>query len=185
MSGPDLYLSQRTLALLFVYAAMTGFGLGGVYDGLRVLRMALGGMSVPGGQRRSLFGGVLLFVEDVLFTLAISVALLLLCYYANDGQFRAPALVGLAGGMFVYFHTVSPWLLRLTEAILGLLRWLCRTCLMMLAVPVKGLWSLTVGRLVLRHRVRQTEKRIRALTEAACRGFDVLGEEQNKGDPPA
>jgi hypothetical protein len=42
MSGLDLYLAQRTLALLFVYASAAGFGLGAIYDGLRVLRMLAG-----------------------------------------------------------------------------------------------------------------------------------------------
>ena len=42
MSGLDLYLAQRTLALLFVYAAWAGFGMGVVYDILRISRMLLG-----------------------------------------------------------------------------------------------------------------------------------------------
>lgn len=189
MSGLDLYLSQKTLALLFVYAAVVGFGLGAVYDGLRILRMALGSpegeRSVSRQGRRPPLMAVFLFLEDVLFALTAFVALILLCYYANDGQLRAPAVVGLAGGFFVYLHTLSRPILRLAELILGLLRGFCKVCLRLLAIPLRGLWSLTVGRLMNARREKRTEKKLQDLTEAASRGFGILGDEPNKQDPPA
>ena len=179
MSGLDLYLSQRTLALLFVYAALTGFGLGVVYDGLRVLRMALGDARTPasgqGRKRRPL--AILLFAEDVLFMLATAVALILLCYYANDGQLRAPAPVGMACGFFVYMQTVSRLTVRLAEAVLGLVRRGLLWFLGLLAIPLRGLWSLTVGRMMALRRERATDKGIRALTESALQGFDILDED--------
>ncbi len=180
MSGLDLYLSQRTLALMFVYAALTGFGLGVVYDGLRVLRMALGDTRAPasGQGRRRWPLAVLLFAEDMLFMLTASLALILLCYYANDGQLRAPAPVGMACGFFVYMQTVSRLVVRLTEAVLRLVRRVLLRCLRLLAIPIRGLWSLTVGRMMAARRESATDKGIRALTESALRGFDILGEDR-------
>ena len=192
MSGLDLYASQRTLALLFVYAALTGFGLGVLYDGLVILRMALGEPNLRAHPaesaiqqgRRPLWRAILLFFEDVFFALASCIALILLCYYANDGRLRAPAVVGLIGGFFVYRHTVSRWVLRLAEWILGLVRRFIRACLRLVAIPLRGAWSLTVGRMVNARRERETDTQIQALTEAASRGFDVLGEEPKNPDQP-
>lgn len=183
MSGLDLYLSQRTLALMFVYATLTGFCLGLGYDGLRVLRMALGETFLPsrsaGQGRKDNKAGLplklLRFVEDLLFMLAAAVALILLCYYTNDGQLRAPAPLGMACGFFVYIHTVSRLVLRLAEGILRLVRRFLLACLHLLAMPLRGLWSLTVGRMAAAHRESVTEKGIKALAESAKRGFDVTG----------
>lgn len=112
MSGLDLYLTQRTLALMFVYAAVAGFSLGGVYDALRVLRVVCGDDLNRGqGSTRPLYLKIFLFAEDVLFMILASVTLILLCYYTNDGQLRAPAYVGMACGFFVYLHTLG----RLTK----------------------------------------------------------------------
>ena len=189
MSGLDLYLSQRTLALLFVYAAVIGFGLGAVYDGLRVLRMLLG-ESLSGQGRRPPPLTVLLFFEDVCFMLAATVALIVLGYYANDGNLRAPAVIGLLAGFFVYRHTVSRLLLRVSDALIRRLRrlvsTLARVLVRLAASPLRGLWSLTVGRFLEARRERRTERRIRELTERASRGF-ALSEEEKTGkhpDPP-
>ncbi len=199
MSGLDLYLSQRTLALMFVYAVLTGFCLGPVYDGLRILRMALGDPTATQGfprrrgstpstcepKRRPPLLTVLLFVEDLVFMLIASVALILLTYYTNDGQLRAPAPVGMACGFFVYIHTVSRLLVRLAELVLGLIRRMGVICLHLLAIPLKGLWTVTVGRILANRRERQTQRSIQSLTESAAQGFGILEENPKKQDPHA
>lgn len=199
MSGLDLYLSQRTLALMFVYAVLTGFCLGPVYDGLRILRMALGDSTAAEGSvrrkgstpetrepvRRPLLLTVLLFAEDLVFMLVASVALILLVYYTNDGQLRAPSLVGMACGFFVYIHTVSRPLVRLAELALVLIRRIGRVCLRLLTIPLKGLWTVTAGRILAARRDRMTRRTIRDLTESASRGFGILEETSPKQEPPA
>ncbi|MBQ9152049.1 MAG: spore cortex biosynthesis protein YabQ [Clostridia bacterium] len=183
MSGLDLYLSQRTLALLFVYAALAGFCLGGVYDILRILRMLCGD---TGQGRRPIPLAVLLFFEDVLFMLTATVTLILLCYYINDGQLRAPAVMGMACGFFVYSHTLGRLAVAVSERAVRLLRRLLALLVRLLIAPVKGLWSLTVGRAAAARRERMTEKRIRALTESAARGFDIMAEDPpENSEPPA
>ena len=199
MSGLDLYLSQRTLALMFVYAVLTGFGLGPVYDGLRILRMALGDPTAARGyvsrrknspepcgpRRRSPALAFFLFVEDLIFMIIVATALILLSYYTNDGQLRAPAPVGMACGFFVYIHTVSRPLIRLAELALGWIRRLGGICLHLLAIPLKWLWTITVGRALAARRERQTQRAIRDLTESARQGFGILEETPKKQEPPA
>ena len=183
MSGLDLYLSQRTLALLLVYGAFVGFGLGALYDGLRLTRVALG-EPISGGKR-PLALTVLLFIEDLLFALVAVLAFILLCYYVNDGQIRAPATLGLCGGFFVYRHTVSLLLFRPTCRLIGLVKRLIKgivtTLLRLLTAPVRALWAVTAGRWLAQYRERITKKRIQELTEQAARGFALLEE---KGNPP-
>ena len=184
MSGLDLYLSQRELALLLVYGALVGFGLGAVYDCLRILRLLLGESTEREG-RRPLPMALLLFLEDVVFMIVASLAFILLCYYRNDGQIRGPALMGLGGGFFVYRHTVSrPFLWLVRWGILGAKRMLA-ALLRLLAKPLRWLWAVTAGRWLdrLRERLREqaTEKRIRELTEQAACGFDLL---EKTGKPP-
>ena len=188
MSGLDLYLSQRALALLLVYGALTGFVLGAFYDGLRVLRMLFGesrlaSTAIPPctEERKGPALAALLFVEDVIFTVTASVAFILLCYYANDGQLRAPAVLGLCGGFFVYRHTVSRPLLRLASTVIRLVKKLLLALGRLVAAPLCRLWSVTVGRLLRQRRERTTEKRIRELAEQAARGFDLL---EKTGNPP-
>ncbi len=115
VSGLDLFLSQRALGLMLVYAAVLGFAMGGVYDAFRLLRLLLGdptaatrgaqsvGLAHPHRLRHS----IPRFVCDLLFTVIAAIALVLLLYYTNDGQLRAPATIGMACGFFVYSHTLS------------------------------------------------------------------------------
>lgn len=184
MSGLDLYQTQRALALLFVYATAVGFCLGGVYDALRILRLLCG---YPTGQgRRSVLSAVCLFAEDVLFMLIAAVALILLCYYGNDGQIRAPAVIGVVCGFFVYRQTVGRLVMAVAERLTRLIRKVLAYILHLLVMPIRWFWRMTAGRLMATHRERMTQKRIRALTESAAHGFDLIpGDPAEKRDPPA
>ena len=196
MSGLDLYLSQRTLALLFVYAALVGFGLGAVYDALRILRIPFGDLYVrrlgknlnfaPVGEKRtSPVLVVVRFVCDLLFVLISFSAFILLCYYQNDGQLRAPASVGMVCGFFVYRHTVSPWMLLLASILLKQIHRAAVAVLRLLVMPLGWLWRGTVGRWMTygRHAVRekQTACRMKELADAASRGFDLLSARHSAG----
>ena len=189
MSGLDLYLSQRTLAMLLVYGALTGFGLGILYDGLRLLRMILGEpvclrptppsvAAAETGKPKgiSFLRAILLFVSDLVFALTATTALVLLCYYGNDGQIRAPAIVGLSGGFFVYRHTVSRPLVCLADRIIRLAQRGVTLLLRLLTMPLRALWALTARRWLERHRERATEKRMQELARQAACGFHLLEE---------
>ena len=178
---------------MLLYGALTGLGLGAVYDVLRILRILCGdrvkGRKAEQGSKptRPWLLSVLLFWEDVIFCLIAVAALILLCYYTNDGQLRAPAAVGMAGGFFVYLQTVGRMTVRLAEGLAMLLRRFLGICLGVLLLPLKGLWhlatflwSLTLGRMLHERREHVTEREIRALIEAAARGFDVIWPDDEK-----
>lgn len=191
MSGLDLYQTQRTLALLLVNAALGGFLMGGVYDLLRALRILLGEQHTAAGQgRRPLPRAILLFFEDMLFALLWTAALILLCYYQNDGRIRAPGVLGMAAGFFVYRQTLSRLTLPLTRWLAALLRRGLRFALRLVLRPLGWILDRTVGRAVRARRERITEAGIAALTEAADRGFGIMEgsasqDTKNTKKPPA
>lgn len=173
MSGLDLYQTQRTLALLFVYAAMVGFGLGGFYDFLRTLRLLRGEprkASADAGQgRRTVLCAVLLFLEDACFMLTAAIALILLCYFANDGRIRMSAIVGMACGFFVYVQTLGRLVIRLAEILTAWMRKTLGFVWRMVLLPFRWLWTLlsflwrkTVGRAILAHRRKVAESAAQA-----------------------
>ena len=143
MSGLDLYQTQGALLAMLAWSSATGFCLGVVYDLLRVLRIFLG---LDQKQGNTPLFRVVFFVEDVLMAVTATVALILLCYYTNDGLLRAPAVWGMAGGFFVYMQTVGRLTVRIERALSRLLgsllrpvlRWLCRPLVWMIGA-VRGM----------------------------------------------
>ena len=181
MSGLDLYLSQGTLARMLVFAAVAGFGIGGVYDALRILGGLCKSCVPPArdGKWGTLPLSILCFFTDVVFCTVAAVVLILLCYYTNDGQLRAPAVIGMACGFFVYIHTLSrlvmwlagkiiPVLLSIVSKVLRLLLWLLR--------PGVLLWSRTIGRALAAYRRRKTD--------ADAAAGDPAPMEEKETDPP-
>lgn len=186
MSGLDLYQTQRALALLFVYAACTGFGLGGVYEVFRFLRILCGeplgsrDASVDGTGSGSLPLGIIRFSADLLFSVIAAIVWVLLCYYASDGSFRAPALVGMAGGFFVYMQTLGRLMIPVENALTRLFKAMVRP-LWRMAGRVAGFVGTVKQKRAERMRERQeriqTAKATKVLAAAARRGFEALAEE--------
>ena len=65
---------------------------------------------------------ILLTGADVLFGILCGVALILLLYYVNDGQFRLLAVLGLGCGFFVWYQTLGRLLGFLTDRLSAGLR---------------------------------------------------------------
>ncbi len=195
MSGLDLYQTQRALALMFVYAAVTGFALGGVYDLLRILRVFCGDR--PRSSRQGSGStplAILLFVQDLLFSALTALSLILLCYYTNDGHLRAPAVVGMASGFFVYMQTVGRVTEKLASPLIRLIKRFLKAILILLYRPLLWLgtvaatlarliWRVTVGKALFRRREKQTGKAIEALKSAGKRGFDLMADPIKTANP--
>lgn len=181
MSGLDLYQTQRALALLFVYAAITGAVLGAVYDVLLLLRViCCDRPDLPSRGSGKPIPAIFHFVCDVFFCLLTATTLILLCYYGNDGQLRAPALFGMAGGFFVYRQTLGRVTARvakpLQEILFRIAKWMLRLIFRPLAWGVKlvrFVWQGSMGRILQRRREKQTEKAARALIASAEQGFGL------------
>ncbi len=182
MSGIDLLIPQSALWYMLVVAVLTGAGLGVLCDGLFILRVLCRDPRAAStnseqtqapaicGRVRTVAYVVLRTLCDLIFVLTATIILLLLCYYTSDGQLRAPAVVGLTLGFWIYRKTVSRFLRKLWIHILSLI-----------FHALHLLWSHTLGRILtvalsalMRHlRAFATERRIRKLRRDAARGFGI------------
>ena len=175
MSGLDLLVSQSALWYMLLVAVLIGACLGVFCDGLFIIRLTLHDPMACGVCRQSVGHAILRGVCDCISALTAAVILLLLCYYTSDGQLRAPAVLGMIAGFWVYRKTVSRWLRLLLTAVFRAIQRL-----------LHFLWDKTLGRLaravkdvtVSRHRRAATERQIRILTAEASRGFDMRDEQK-------
>jgi hypothetical protein len=186
MSGLDLYQTQRALSMMLVYAAAAGFGLGGVYDVLRFLRVLYGdGTHIDRKGRKPRLFSLLLFLEDVIFSVMAALTLILLVYYTNDGQLRAPAVMGMAGGFFVYMQTVGRLTAKAEKVLSRLVKRAVKLALLLLLRPLlwvgtlpakaaRCLWMVSGGRALAARREKQTEKAVEAIKASAKQGFGLL-----------
>ncbi|MBR6782260.1 MAG: spore cortex biosynthesis protein YabQ [Clostridia bacterium] len=153
---------------MLAWAFVTGACLGVLYDLLRALRMAVG---LDPRQGSTVLYRVVLFVEDVFFAVTATVALILLCYYTNDGLLRGPAVWGMAGGFFVYVQTVGRLTVRIEKTIFRLLRRLVSLVLSPLRRPamwvfltirkgVRSAWRALFGRALDRRREKRQGKQV-------------------------
>ncbi len=86
--------------MAFAGAVILGFGVGLLYDLLRLLR---------GRLRLPLLGPAL----DLLFWAAVTAALFLYVIAATGGEVRIYVLMALFGGAVAYFLSLSAWVLSL------------------------------------------------------------------------
>lgn len=123
-------ISQVSLGLLFVLAVATGAGMGALWSLIRFLRSLCGATdeAQAGAHIIRLLRYILLTIADVLFGVLCGVMLILLLYYANDGQPRLLAVLGCGCGFFVWYHTLGKLIGKLTDtlsrALHTVLRWL-------------------------------------------------------------
>lgn len=82
-------------ALLFLCSCLLGVGFGVVYDGFRVLRLFL-----PSGEK-------IVFVEDGLFFLIITVANFLFFLSRTYGELRLFLIIGELLGFLIYYLTAG------------------------------------------------------------------------------
>lgn len=117
---------------LLLYSFLSGLLLGALYDTLRLTRVLLGVCHYTDiacsacvvspfrkrertRKRPSLFRGILVAVQDLLFCFAVGALMMILLFYGNDGGFRGFVLLGLASGFLLYYATVGAFVVRVSE----------------------------------------------------------------------
>ncbi|HIZ56174.1 MAG TPA: spore cortex biosynthesis protein YabQ [Firmicutes bacterium] len=104
----QIMLTQQTTA--FLYACLLGVGLGLIYDIFRILRLA-----VPSG-------GIIIFVEDLLFFLVAGTATFLFMIRYNSGMLRGFIFVGELLGFSVYYFSIGTLVYRIADALINQIR---------------------------------------------------------------
>lgn len=96
--------------LVFFQSCLLGACLGMLYDAFRILRLAF-----PNGK-------LLVFLEDVLYCLAVSLVSFVFIVLMNDGILRAFLLLGELLGAILYFFSVSVLIMKMAKLILKIIQ---------------------------------------------------------------
>ena len=126
-----MYISIADQTIVFLKAILFGAAIGGYYDVLRAVR------------REGRLRGFLVALLDGIFWLAVIVAFALFVLLAADGTGRSYVLIGLAGGLMLYFLTLSPVVLRLLAIVLSTVLFLLGWLLRIAAIPARLLRRLS------------------------------------------
>ncbi len=116
-----------------------------------------------------------LFFEDILFFVLCGVAVALLMYYTNDGQFRLMALVTVSVGFTVYYITVGRIVLSSAYAVSFAIRVTVTYLVLILLTPfafflklLKKLFGYTFGRIYRAYKERRAIRRDAAVMKEIC-----------------
>ena len=109
---------------LFFAAVVMGFIFGLYYEVFRFLRLA--GLSSPG----------LVFVQDLLFFLPVTLLFLFLHYALSDGVIRYFSVAGVTVGFLLYFASLGKILLFFSETILRAIRFFLHRVWLILLRPI-------------------------------------------------
>ena len=186
-------VSQSALGLMLLAAVAVGGALGLLYD---VYRGACGLLGLENGSETPashpgwcVMARILVTALDVLFGLTCGVALILLLYYANDGQFRASAAVCMGVGYWLYRMSLGRVVTRLVSMAVSLLRRVAAGVMRRLVHPLVCLGARAVHRMRDRRiQAREARRKRRGVAytqgqmaldiRRASEGFGLAGQDE-------
>lgn len=195
-------VSPALLFRLLAVSLLVGAAMGVLYDVLRIGRVMLGmsrytaAASAPlfcpkfyqprckkgNGRVLHIFKQVLLIVQDFLFCLAVGIAIALLLFSHNNGEFRGFVFLGLVIGFVAYYFTVGQLVIRASEYVVFAIKTLFLYAVYYLTLPFISFGRFAIahiGSAIKRYREKKREKKIcrhtkvtqQALIHAAQKGF--------------
>ncbi len=147
-----MYISIADQTAVFLRSILFGAAVGAYYDFLRVIR------------REKRLRGLPTALLDGAFWLAAIAAFALFVLIVADGDWRSYVLVGLGGGLVLYFLTLSPTVLALLGAVLSALLtaagWLVRTVLLPVRLARRACASQQVQKIIHKFRGKNLKKKL-------------------------
>lgn len=113
-----MIINQEHFALVFLNSFFVGFLVGFIYDLFRMRRM----LWCPKNKRIQKINNIIVFIEDVVFFLIISVVVCVFLFYINHGRARGLVIFIMLCGFFVYRKTIGRAVIYLYLRIIRLLR---------------------------------------------------------------
>lgn len=123
-----MILSLHAQAQLFLLTVLLGGGMGLFYDGLRVFRHALR------------YNAFWVQAEDGLFWLLAVFLVFCVMLHANAGEIRFFTILGLFGGMGLYFLTLSRMVLAVSDKIISAVKYMLGLFGRIVTTPFRLLW---------------------------------------------
>ncbi|MHC1694443.1 MAG: spore cortex biosynthesis protein YabQ [Eubacteriales bacterium] len=118
---------------VFLYSLSVGAFICVLYDLFRILRMMFGA------------GKILLFLEDLLFCLLATGIIIIFLFYANSGEIRWFAMAGAFIGFFVYYNTISRFIIFLLMKLIRLVKRVLMFIFKITIMPIIKLIKLIAG----------------------------------------
>lgn len=163
-------LSQTALAVMLFCAAPIGICLSIVYRLTDFGRPSRGNAIIV----------VLQNLKDFAFMIAAAVLTVLLVYYANDGQFRYMAPVGVLVGYFLADKLFSGVVLRIRRVTCRVLLVIVKWTAGLILAPLALVWRATAGKRIEQAQnraiVQKTQSRASWWTAQASCGFEDFTE---------
>ena len=125
-----MILSLESQAQLFLLTIVLGGMLGVMYDCLRVLRRMI--------SHKRLW----VQIEDGIYWILAVFFAFGVMLYLNSGEIRFFALLGMLGGMGLYFLCLSPLVMGISDRIIYGVKWVIRLFFTILFTPFRLLWML-------------------------------------------
>ncbi len=156
---------------MFLVSLLCGGALEIVWECLGFIGFAVRYKRKGGSGRTadSPFGLIIIFIKDILFFTLAGAVFSVLIYWANDGQFRFLALVGVIIGFIICHRTLGRLIRLLNEQIVKLLF----TLLSILFYPARKLIGIAVA-LIRRAAEAECRRRMRCYTMREIRAVDVI-----------
>ena len=123
-----MILSLHAQAQLFLLTILMGGSMGLAYDGLRVFRHAL--------PHKSFW----VQLEDGLFWLIAVFLVFGVMLRASSGEIRFFSVFGLFGGMGLYFLTLSPLVIAVSDRIIALVKYIAVLLFQIVTTPFRLVW---------------------------------------------
>ena len=125
-----MILSLQEQARIFLFTILLGGGMGLLYDGLRVFRHAL-------PHKR-----FWIQAEDGIFWLLVVFLVFGVMLRVSGGEIRFFSIFGMFGGMGLYFLTISPLVIAVSDRVIALVKYLIGLFFRILLTPFYLLYLL-------------------------------------------
>lgn len=119
-----MVVEQIKLAEILLCSVVFGILIGVVYDVFRIRRRYFSVTKKENASKkwRKLAENVIVFFEDILFSLICSVLFCILLFYLNSGRFRGLTVVGMFFGFAVYYNTLGRAVMYFAGTVIAFLR---------------------------------------------------------------
>lgn len=203
----DFYSSYSS----FILSALLGISIGMIYDIFRILRIARIPQIAPRGKfydiikipdsslpkfaklksMIKLSSDILVFAEDIIFWIIISLLQIIFIYHINDGEIRLYFFIFSFLGALVYFFTVGKAVMYFSIRIIFLIRCLLYWAFYIIIYPIKKSLSFFAKcahffniKIVIpaknKNELKYSEKRIARILADANSGFLIYRSKPNE-----
>jgi len=133
-------ISQSVYGIIFIYSVIIGMALGVIYDVFRIQRITM---------RVSIIKDIIIFIEDILFSVTAAVIIIIMIFHVNHGRIRWFALFGSGLGIVLYYNTIGRIVMLCSEKIIAFIQYCIRAVKRFIKIifikPLTGLNKLVGG----------------------------------------